>query len=325
MINIFSLGIAMGVGIPLGNWIYNNTFNFEYKERKSVLKKLDYLFEEKNFKNTDGAKPEVIEICITNYGYYITLKIDGIVTYSEFENLKEYISGLFKAYYIDFKSIRGDLLSIDIVNKNIKDLEYIYLDLEPTKLLIGYDLKGSPLILDMLKTPHVGVVGTSINGKSKCIEVALKNLRGADITLVNTFHKDFRSIKADRVNGDNEILSFLKRVAANKVIRPRPYYIVIDEWNVLSNIKGMDKAIQDLLSQARHFNIYVIVIMQKGNTEDCKFKQLFNCRIAFRTIEEGTLRAFLGVSVGNGALEQREFYLLHTRLEKGRTYTIEDA
>lgn len=322
MIDLFSLGVAITLGVPTGNWIYNNVLNDEYKQQKRIVKKINYLYDEKNICNSEGDKPKILDIEITNYGYYIRLDIEGITSYSEIENLKDYIKSLFKAYNIEISSSKGNLLDIDIITKDIKELKYSFIKLEPTKLLIGHDLKGNSLILDMLKTPHIGVVGTSISGKTKCIEGALKNLRGAEITLVNCFPKDFREIKANRVNGNSEILEFLKRVGANKTVRPKPYYIVIDEWNVLSNIKGMDKAIQDLLSQARHFNVYLIVIMQKGNSEDCKFKQLFNCRIAFRTIEEGTLRAFLGVSVGNGALKQREFYLLHSELVKGKTYTI---
>ena len=139
---------------------------------------------------------------------------------------------------------------------------------------------------------------------------------------MNTFKKDFRGIIADRVNGNKEILEYLKRVSENKTVRETPLYIVIDEYNTLSNVKGIDKVVQDLLSQARHYNVYLIVIMQKGNSEDCKFKQLFNTRIAFRTVEESTLRAFLGVTLGSGALNQREFYLLHSSLQKGKTYTI---
>ena len=322
MIDIFSLGVAVTLGIPTSQWIYKNFFDTEYKQIKKVIKKLNYLCNEQSICNSEGDKPKINDIKLTKYGYYIRLDIEGITTYTDIENQKDYIKSLFRAYDIEFSSSRGNLVDIDIITKSLKELRYKNINLEATKLLIGYDLKGEPLILDMLKTPHIGVVGTSLSGKTKCIEGALKNLRGAEITLVNCFPKDFREIKANRVNGNSEILEFLKRVGANKTVRPKPYYIVIDEWNVLSNIKGMDKAIQDLLSQARHFNVYLIVIMQKGNSEDCKFKQLFNCRIAFRTIEEGTLRAFLGVSVGNGALKQREFYLLHSELVKGKTYTI---
>lgn len=322
MIDLFSLGVSIILGVPTSNWISKNLFDEEYKEVKKVVKKLDYLYDEKNIYNSTGEKPKINDIKITDYGYYVTLDIEGITTYSALESLSEYIKSLFKAYHVELSSNKGNIVNLDIVNKKINELTYRTISIEPTKLICGYDLKGKPLIVDMLKTPHIGVVGTSLSGKSKCIEGALKTLRGADITLVNCFKDDFKEIKADRINGNENILEYLKRVVENKTIRPKPYYIVIDEYNSLSNIKGIDKIIQELLSQARHYNVYLIVIMQKGNSEDCKFKQLFNTRIAFRTIEESTLRAFLGVGVGSGALNQREFYLLHSTLEKGRTYTI---
>lgn len=322
MINWLSLGIAIALALPTDNWIKNNLFNKDYKNIKIVTKKLDYLFKEQKICNSEGDKPKIIAIKITDYGYYITLDVSGITTMTEIKNLEDYIKSLFKAYHAEIKGNQGNIVTLDIINKEIKEPMYNNINLEPTKLICGYDLKGKPLVVDMLKTPHVGVVGTSLSGKTKCIQGALKRLKGADITLVNCFNDDFIGIQGDRICGNNEILDFLNRVVANKTVRARPFYIVIDEYNTLSNIKGIDKVIQELLSQARHYNVYLIVIMQKGNSEDCKFKQLFNVRIAFRTIEESTLRAFLGVGVGSGALNQREFYLLHSELVKGKTYTI---
>lgn len=322
MINWLSLGIAIALAIPTNSWLKNNLFNEEYKDIKRVTKKLDYLFNEKNIYNSDGEKPKIKDIKKTNYGYYISLDIEGISTCLQLESFNEYIKSLFKAYHVKISSNKGNIVNLDIVSKEIEEPMYNNINLEPTKLICGYDLKGEPLIVDMRKTPHIGIVGTSLSGKTKCIEGALRNLSGADITLVNCFQDDFLGVQAERICGNNKILEFLNRVVANKTVKARPFYIVIDEYNNLNNIKGIDKIIQDLLSQARHYNVYLIVIMQKGNAEDCKFKQLFNTRIAFRTIEESTLRAFLGISVGSGALNQREFYLLHSELVKGKTYTI---
>ena len=84
----------------------------------------------------------------------------------------------------------GLIKKIDFV-KIKKDLEYKYIKLSPYKLLIGYDYKYQPIVIDMKVTPHLGVVGISNNGKSKCIELALKNLRGADIHLINCMDNDF--------------------------------------------------------------------------------------------------------------------------------------
>ena len=60
--------------------------------------------------------------------------------------------------------------------------------------------------------------------------------------------------------------------------------------------------------------------MQQGNKEDCRFKNLFNCRLAFRTIEKQTISAFLGCPVQDTNMETQEFYLYHTELIRGRTY-----
>ncbi|WP_322384714.1 hypothetical protein, partial [Clostridium perfringens] len=250
MIDLFSLGIAITLGVPTANWITKNFLDKEYKEIKRVIKKLDYLYDEKNIYNSTGEKPKINDIKITDYGYYVTLDIEGITTYSALESLSEYIKSLFKAYHVELSSNKGNIVNLDIINKEVDELKHETISLEPTKLICGYDLKGNPLVVDMLKTPHIGVVGTSLSGKSKCIEGALKTLRGVDITLVNCFRDDFTGIIADRINGNENILEYLKRVVENKTIRPKPYYIVIDEYNTLSNIKGIDKIIQELLSQA---------------------------------------------------------------------------
>lgn len=60
--------------------------------------------------------------------------------------------------------------------------------------------------------------------------------------------------------------------------------------------------------------------MQLGNKEDCKFKNLFNCRLAFKTIEKQTISAFLGCPVQDTNLKRQEFYLYHTELIRGRSY-----
>ena len=148
------------------------------------------------------------------------------------------------------------------------------------------------------------------------------NVRGAKFTFLNCFQDDFTSVEGERINQIDKIRTFLQ--SALKLEKPSEitHYIVIDEYNVLSNHKGMDKLIQDLLSQARHFNIYVICIMQIGNKEDCKFKNLFNTRIAFRTLEQQTINAFLGTNMRDTFLREREFYMVSTEIFFGKSYNI---
>lgn len=258
----------------------------------------------------------------TKYGYILTIEIDPGGSFEELTKEKGKMEKIFKGkvFYKDIPFT--NLCEIEVINKYPGDIKYTPMDLPPTQLLIGYDFRGEPIVIDMLITAHLGVSGLSNNGKSKCIELALTNLKGADIHLVNCMAKDYKNIEAIRINGNDEIMDYLKKMSEETEVRERPLYIVIDEYNVLSRLKGVDKAIQDLLSQARHRNVYCVVLMQLGQKEDCKFKNLFNCRLAFRSIEESSLRAFIGCSIEDTTLQQREFYLLHTELIRGKTYLL---
>lgn len=305
---IAELSLAIGATC-FYNWLNES-------DTRKIKHKLKGFLEDKEL---DKAKINDIELL--EHGFKASIDISGVCGFIDIEKYADYLKQLFRASSINIQNSKGKAI-IEIVNNPVNNLNYKFMESSPYELLIGYKDTGESITVNMLKTPHIGVVGTSLSGKSKCIEIALRNLRGADITLVNCFGKDFKCIRANRINGNNEILEYLQRVSENKKNRNRPHYIVIDEYNVLSNTKGIDKVIQDLLSQARHFNVFLIVIMQLGNKEDCKFKNLLNVRIAFKTIESSTLRAFLGCSIGDDTLLPRELWCLSNEICKGYTYTI---
>lgn len=214
----------------------------------------------------------------------------------------------------------------DVMYRNYKawhnsSITYSPINLKPTELLVGYDKILRPIIVNMKKTPHIGIMGSSNVGKSKCVEAMIRNLKGADVTLVNTFNEDFTSAAAKRVNGFEEIEAFLKSELDNKTVREKPHYIVIDECNVLSLESKIDKIIKGLLAQARHFNVYLICILQLANKNDCMYKNLFNTRISFKHIDSDLIKTFIGSSPEN-VLKLREFYMYSTDYFQGKTYII---
>ncbi len=266
---------------------------------------------------------KIIKVEKTNYGQRLTVELPVGGTVSKLEGNIEAIEKAYKCKCILKNIPFSNVVEVELINKEIRGINQPLLSLTSYQLLIGYDFKGNPIILNMDHTPHLGVIGTSNVGKSIAIEMALKKINyKVDITLLNTFiNKDFKSLKARKINNFDEIKNYLEEQLNNKMWRNKPLYIVIDEYNVLSKtVKKIDDIIQLLLAQARHFNVFLIVIMQQGNKEDCRFKNLFNCRLAFRTIEKQTISAFLGCPVQDTNMETQEFYLYHTELIRGRTY-----
>lgn len=193
--------------------------------------------------------------------------------------------------------------------------------LKDTQLLIGYEKNWFrwPVIIDMEVTPHLFASGLSGNGKSRMVEYAV---RDKSVILLNTVKKDFQTIKARRINGNDKILGFLNNLIKNIYYREIPLYIVIDELLVLCIDNRIEKAIMQLLAIGRHYNIYLIGISQSGTKESCRFKDLFNCRVSFRQVEESAYRAVLGYSPEIRDLQKRQFLYYSTDVGMGYTYDV---
>lgn len=195
---------------------------------------------------------------------------------------------------------------------NIKESDYT--------LTVGYSgILRRKIVVDMKLTPHVLVCGLSGQGKSKCVEYAMKN---KNCVILNAFREDFTSIKCLRINDIEQILEYLESI--KYVYNNKPLYIVIDEMLVLCLNKKINNAILNLLATGRHYNIFIIGISQKGTKQDIPFKDLFNARLTFRQVEASSYAAILGYyPEDNLKLNKREFVLFSDNIYRGRTYDLE--
>lgn len=207
--------------------------------------------------------------------------------------------------------------------KLLRKEEYRYIDLPPTKLLIGYDSLKHKIIADMNICPHMLISGLPNNGKSKCVYIMLKNLRKANIVIYGGFKEDYKDISYREIIGEDNLNTFLDSILNNLYKREVPLYIVLEELGTIRNKKTKDK-IQELLCIARHYNIYIIGIIQIATKENCSFKDLFNTRITFKQIGEQNYRVILGMPIEEEyrRLRQREFIMLSDKLYNGKTYLI---
>lgn len=263
---LIDYALLLGTGLVMCEGL-NYLYNFKNNKKWSDLQK--------------GIKIEnykILEITKTDYGNVLTIEIPVGGTFKKLEDNIEAIEKAYKCRCILRNIPFSSLVEIELITKDIKGLKQPLMLLNEYELLLGYDFKGNPIIANMGDTPHLGVVGTSKMGKSVCIEMALQSIQDKiDILMINCFSDDFKSLQGRRINDNQAMKEALEEELNNKECREKPLYILIDEYNVLSKtVKKIDDVIQGLLAQARHFNVYLIVIMQLGNKEDCKFKNLFN-------------------------------------------------
>lgn len=283
-------------------------------------RKIKNFINEKNIINKARQKPKVKDIELFHWGLKVTLDIAGICSFEDIEKHEDYLRQLFKAKEIVLSNSEGKVF-FEIINNPVLEKEYTSIELPSTSLLFGFDNKGEPIVGDMLITPHVGIQGISNCGKTKMVELMLRNLNNADFVLLNVMQKDFKKNKAlKRINNFKEIEEYLNDLVDNKHIRERPLYLVFDELNVLGKEhKGINNAIAAVLSQARHFNIFLIALGQSLLKEDCPYKQRFNVKVSF-TASTSAINAFIDTKIEKIELQQREFIYKDGKVKRGKSY-----
>ena len=200
-------------------------------------------------------------------------------------------------------------------------------ELTDWQIAAGYnEINGikHPVIFDFKKTPHMLVSGLSQQGKTKMLEGAL---RDKQVILVNTFKKDFTSLRnvIERVNDPCEIEKVFEYLLSLKEDQNAiPIYVVIDE--LLSLILAGDKKIMPLITRllalAAHVNIYVIAISQSAEKEVIKNKNLFNIRVCFRMVEDSSYKVVLGYTPEQLQLERRQFHYYSDKTGTAYTYDV---
>ena len=211
-------------------------------------------------------------------------------------------------------------LTVNHYYQNYINKEYTKVDLDEYTLLAGYNKEGC-ITINMLRTPHLLITGLSGQGKSRCLKVMLLNLQEkADIVLCNCFAEDYKGIKARKIYGEVNILNYINLLLENIEKKEKPLYLVIEELGTIKDKKLIAK-IQELLCIARHYNIYVIGVIQIATKEELKFKSYFNARLTFRQLDDAAYRVVLGTGLEE-KLCQRQFALISDDLYLGRTYLI---
>ena len=281
------------------------------KQLRQYKKQLNKLLKDQNI------KVKSIFYLNGNIGYRAFFKYRD-VDLIKLNFLKPYVNKIFGCDKADFTLMDNGALTLSIY-KPQEFLDYKQVQLQDRELLLGYNQQGY-IIADMGKYPHLLISGLSNQGKSKMIYYMLKNLGDrANILVLNGFKEDYRGFTL--VQGTKAIQRRIEAILKDKEIRIKPLYLILEEMQSISKDKKLQEQLKELLSMGRHYNIFVIGIIQNATKENCSFKDLFNCRCSFRQIDSSSYQVCLGTSVEKG-LEQREFYFLDSNLIKGYTFSI---
>lgn len=315
MILYLELLALLGVGSLLKEFLTPT----DIKLKADIRTHLKEFIREKHLINSSNEKILIDGLELNKGGFTAVLDLSGVTDFSTLEKYSDYLKQLFRASSITLKNTDGKAV-LDVITQAVTQQDFKQVDMTPTQLLLGFDNKGRNIIIDMLKTPHALISGLSGQGKTGMLKVIIKNLKGADIVLCNAFSDDFKSFNLRKIYGEKDILAFLENLLEHKEKRKKPLYIIMEELGTIKD-KALINTIKEFLCIARHFNIYVIGVIQIATKEELKFKSYFNSRISFKQQDLSSYSVALGCSVEKD-LSIQEFYLMSEGLKRGYTFTI---
>ncbi|MFQ8920966.1 MAG: FtsK/SpoIIIE domain-containing protein [Clostridium paraputrificum] len=291
----------------------------ERKINRFIKKNLNHFFEDKKIINVKEETPKIECIEIYMWGVKVTIDIAGICGVEEIEKHKDYLKQLFRVTDIFITNKKG-LVDIEIVSNPLEEQNYKYIPTKPTELLLGYDFKGKPILADMTVNPHLLITGLSGQGKTGLLRTLITNIRDADVILCNCFEEDFRGFNVKRLYGEDAILEYCQKIMEQDYWHKRPLYLVVEELATIKD-KKLVNLLKEMLCVCRHYNIFIIGIIQIATKEELKFKSYFISRLSFKQLDSSSYQVVLGAGIDKG-LQKREFYCLTDGLYKGKTYTL---
>lgn len=269
--------------------------------------------------SNNEIQAKITEIDLLDRSIKYTLKLSCDV--QDMEKIKGYLLSVYQAYSIEYRYNMG-MLEIFIFIEEFEDIPFSLKEsLNQYQLLLGYDKNGDNLICDMKKTCHIIISGLSGTGKSCCVRMMVEQLEysKANVIVLNGYREDYPKFKGRFIIGE-DIKDFLDNLYNNLYYHKIPLYLVVEEMQTLQD-KAISELLKKLLSIGRHYNIFIIGVIQEATKENCKFKSLFNARCTFRQIDTSSIQVVLGCNIEN-KLRKREFALFTDDLYYGKTFII---
>lgn len=217
---------------------------------------------------------------VTKYGFKsLILVVDGL-SLEKLESNREYIQDSYGCMCVFNKSKRSNLISAEFIFTTPTSKVFCpLLKLKPTEIYLGNSYTGDPILIDMVKWPHILITGGTRSGKSKLTDCILTNLitnttpKELELYLCQVaksdliLYEDAKQTRAfadtldktlivldhieEKMNERNETIKPFRKVAKadnymdyNKIRatdKMSTVYVVFDEMSSLFNTKGCCK------------------------------------------------------------------------------------
>lgn len=113
----------------------------------------------------------------TDYGFKADILIVDGLRYKDLEEIKDIIEDNYGCMCVLNKNKRSNVVCADFIFTEPNNDKYIVIpNLNPWEVYLGNGYNGEPIIVDMIKYPHILITGGTRSGKSKMTDCIITNL-----------------------------------------------------------------------------------------------------------------------------------------------------
>lgn len=112
----------------------------------------------------------------TSYGYKANILIVAALSFNQLDSKREFIEDYMGCMVVFNKAKRSNIIHAEFIFSIDKGVEYKVVKAKPTELYLANTYSDKPIVIDVVKYPHLLITGGTRSGKSKLMDCMLTNL-----------------------------------------------------------------------------------------------------------------------------------------------------
>ena len=227
---------------------------FGYKEHKKhdIKRKFNLCMSGLGIKNKDEFTYEIMKMNKEKYGYNCLVSIPYGLNFLKFEDIKDTIEDNLGCMCEINKDKISNYIKMKIINNPQNDTQYIPVKTKAYELMLGLDVDGKPILLNVNKFAHLLIAGVTGSGKSREVFVILTNLlynhskEEIELYLTQVRKRDLKIFKqcvqvkwyAERLDETKEMFDRIDKIIERRVdILDKAAIENIEEYNKVTKKK----------------------------------------------------------------------------------------
>jgi len=258
--------------------------NYKAYKKQNIKRKFNDCMQGLGINNKEDKTYEILNVTKEKYGYSCLVSIPYGLSFSKFGEVKDTIEDNLGCICEINKDKMTNYIKMKVISNPQNDTEYVPVKTKVYELLLGLDVDGKPILLNVNRYSHLLIAGVTGSGKSREVFVILTNLinnhskEQIELYLTQVRKRDLKIFKnceqvkwyAERLDETKEMFARIDKIIEKRVdILDRAGLENIEDYNKVNK-----KKMKYIYLFAEEFSFYMLDSSDDEETKELKASAL---------------------------------------------------